>query len=137
MYKISIINYKQHSRKNQPIAKAHANSEHPRLLKESIAYSQALRVKRICSTNSKFEAHVNTIRDQFVKRAYEKTLIENQIEKFAKLDRSVLLAEKNKSKKALRLPLSVTYNRTLSNIKNILQQHWHLLKIDPTSEETF
>ena len=36
----------------------HANSEHPRSLKESIRYSQALRVKRICSTNSAFEARI-------------------------------------------------------------------------------
>ena len=69
----------------------HANLEHPRSLKESIPYSQALRVKRICSTNSKFEAHINTIKDQFIKCGYEKTLTENQIEKVAKLDRSVIL----------------------------------------------
>ena len=48
----------------------HANSEHPRSLKENIAYSQALRVKRSCSTNFEFEAHMNTITDQFVKRGY-------------------------------------------------------------------
>ena len=57
--------------------------------------------------------------------------------KVAKLDKSVLRTEQWKSKKASYLPLSVTYNRTLPNIKNILQQHWHLLKIDPTLEETF
>ena len=50
----------------------HANSEHPRSLKESIPYSQALRAKRICSTNSEFETHINTIKDQFVTRGYEK-----------------------------------------------------------------
>ena len=115
----------------------HANSEHPRSLKESIPYSQVLRVKRICFTNSEFEAHINTIKDQFVKRGYEKTLIKNQMEKVAKLDRSVLLAEQNKSKKASCLPLTVTYNRALPSIKSILQQHWHLLKIDSTLEETF
>ena len=77
-------------------------------------------LKRICSTNSKFEAHINTIKDQFVKHGYEKTLIGNQIEKVTKLDESVLLEEQNKSKKASCFPLSVTYNSTLSNIKNIL-----------------
>ena len=46
----------------------YANLEHPISLKESIAYSQALCVKRICSTDSEFEAHINTIKDQFVKR---------------------------------------------------------------------
>ena len=36
----------------------HANSEHPRSLKESITYSQALRAKRICSSNSELEANI-------------------------------------------------------------------------------
>ena len=62
--------------------------------------------------------HINTIKDQFVKRGYEKTLIEKQIEKVAKLDRSVLFAEQNKSKKTSCLRLSVTDNRTLLNFKN-------------------
>ena len=42
------------------------NSELPRSSKENITYSQALRDKRICSTNSEFEAHINTIKDPFV-----------------------------------------------------------------------
>ena len=53
---------------------SHVNSEHPTSLKESIPYSQALSVKRICSTNSEFEAHNNVIKDQFIKYGYEKTL---------------------------------------------------------------
>ena len=78
------------------------------------------------------------MKDHFVRRGYEKTLIENQIEKVAKFDRSVLLAEQNKNKKASCLPLSVTYNRTRPNIKNnIVQQHWHLLQTDSILEETF
>ena len=49
-----------------------------------------------------------------MKRGYEKIFIQNQIEK---LDKSVFLVEQNESKKAPHLRLSVTYNRTLSNIK--------------------
>ena len=60
-------------------------------------------------------AHINTIKDQFTKRGYKGTLIENQIEKVAKLDRSVLLAKQNKSKKTS--CLIVTYYRALPNIK--------------------
>ena len=98
----------------------HASSEHPRSLKENISYRQILHVKRICSRNSEFEVHINTIKDQFVKGGSAKTLTENQIEKVAKLDRSVLLPEQNKSKKTSCLPVSVTYNGTLPNIKSIL-----------------
>ena len=94
-----------------------ANSQHPISLKESAAYSQALRVKRICSTNSEFEVHINIIKYQFVKHGYEETLFENQIEKVEELDGSFLLAKQNKGKKASCLPFSVTCNRTLPNIK--------------------
>ena len=73
-----------------------------------------------------------------------KALIGNQIKKVARLDRHGFFASQNKSKKASCLPLSVTYNGTLPNIKNIAtliqnihKQHWYLLKIDPTLEETF
>ena len=85
-------------------------SEHPRSLKESITYSQALCVKRICYTNSEVKAQYDTIKDQFIKRRYEKTLVENQIKKVEVLDRSVLLVEQSKVKKASCLPFSVTYN---------------------------
>ena len=40
----------------------HADLEPHRSLKESMSYSQVLRVKRIYSTNSEFEAHFNTIK---------------------------------------------------------------------------
>ena len=40
----------------------HVDLEPHRSLKESMSYSQVLRVKRIYSTNSEFEAHFNTIK---------------------------------------------------------------------------
>ena len=104
--------------KNQPIAEAiytqTRSPEHRRSFKESIAYRQVLRDKRIYFTNFEFETQINTMKDQL---GYGKTLDENQIEKVEKLDRSFLLKEQNKSKKASCFPLSLTYNRTLPNIK--------------------
>ena len=85
-----------------------AKSEHPRSVKESTAYSQALRRTRIFSTNFAFEVHINIIKGQCVKHGYEKTLIENQIERVVKLNSNSLLVEQNKSKTPLCLPLSVT-----------------------------
>ena len=99
-------------------------------------YNQALCVKRICSTNSEFEAGIIRIVYRFSKRGSVKTFVENQIEAVGKLDRSVLLAEKKKIMKVSCLPLSVTWNSKFPNIKNILQQQWYLQKIEPTSENT-
>ena len=72
--KTSIINYKQHFIKNQPIAKAtYTQTRNTRETgKQSIADSQAIRVKRICSINLEFESHINTIKDQFVECGMKK-----------------------------------------------------------------
>ena len=62
----------------------------------------------IFNVNSKFEAHINIIKDQFVKYGYEKTVVETKIEKVEKLEKSVLRVKQNKIKKAPLHPLSVT-----------------------------
>ena len=41
------------------------NSEHPKSLKNSIPYSQALRIKRICSTKKDFDHHLRELREIF------------------------------------------------------------------------
>ena len=44
------------------------NSEHPKSLKNSIPYSQALRVKRICSTKKDFDHHSRELKERFLKQ---------------------------------------------------------------------
>ena len=41
------------------------------------------------------------------------------------------------TQKAQVLPLTVTYNRTLPNIKQIIQNHWSILKTNKALEKTF
>ena len=47
-----------------------ARSEHPKPLKDSIPYSQALRIKRICSSQQELN-HTAKMINQFQKRGYE------------------------------------------------------------------
>ena len=42
-----------------------AQSEHPKLLKDSIPYSQALRIKQICSSQQEFLNHTANMINQF------------------------------------------------------------------------
>ena len=53
-------------------------SEHPKLLKDSIPYSQALWIKRICSSHQKFLSHATKIINQFQKCGYNRLLIKQQ-----------------------------------------------------------
>ena len=44
------------------------NSEHPKSLKNNIPYSQALRIKRICSTKKDFDHHSRELKEIFEAR---------------------------------------------------------------------
>ena len=114
----------------------HAKSNHPVSLKKSIPSSQILRVKRICSTNSEFERNRKVLHEQFTKRGYDSSSIETKIKKIRLLDRKDLLTPKT-TQKAQVLPLTVTYNCTLSNIKQLIQNHQSILKTNKALEKTF
>ena len=59
----------------------YSKSEHPYSLKKSIAYSQALRIKRICSTQNEFEKHSSNLLEQLKKKGYHHDTLKEQIEK--------------------------------------------------------
>ena len=50
-----------------------------RQIKKSIAYSQGLRIKRLCSSSLAFEKHLESIPSWFGKRGYSKKLVDNQL----------------------------------------------------------
>ena len=97
----------------------HARSEHPKLLKDSMPYSQALRIKRICSSQQEFLSHTAKMINQFQKRGHDRSLIEQQINKANLQERKQLLNEKKKET-AKNIPLSFKYNITLPKIKEIV-----------------
>ena len=99
-----------------------ARSEHGKLLKDNIPYNQALRIKRICSSQQEFLSHTAKMINQFQKRGYNRSLIEQQINKANLQERKQLLKEKKKET-ATNIPLSLKYNRTLPKIKEIVMKH--------------
>ena len=59
----------------------HFKSSHPKHLKESLPYSQALRIRRICSKDNELNKHSDKLKQQFIARGYTETLVENQVKK--------------------------------------------------------
>ena len=76
--------------------------------------------------------------NQFQKRGYGRSLIEQQINKAnsQEREREQLLKEKKKET-ATNIPLSLKYHRTLPKIKEIFMKHWHRLHIKPNLAEMF
>ena len=113
-----------------------AKSAHPFSLKKSIPYSQALRIKRICSTFQEYRKHSQDLIKRFVEKSYNEPTVRKQIEWVGQLDRSLLLKH-CKPKRKDSIPFSVTYNSVLPNIKEKINKHWHILNIDSSFNEIF
>ena len=91
----------------------HAKSEHPRSLKSSIPYSQALRLKTICSTSTEFDKNCAFIKQKFLDRQYKEEVLDEQIKKVDKTERKRLFTCKEKNNNKNRILLSTTCSRLL------------------------
>ena len=89
----------------------------------------------IFGLNSSSNAHKEND-NQFQKREYNRSLIEQQIDKANRQEREELLKEKKKDT-ATTIPLLLKYNRKLPKTKYIVMKHWHLLLINLNQAEIF
>ena len=108
----------------------HNKSYHPSSCKRSIAYSQSLRIKRICSEPSEFERHAKTLSSKLTERGYDPKMIDEQIDKARQSNRDDLLKPKNGSPTPNNI-LAVTYNKNLPNLKKAIDDNWNILSINP------
>ena len=81
-------------------------------MKTSIPFSQALRIKVICSKTTDFEYHLQELKERLVSQGYNKIYIDQQFSKIKTIDRNELLKEKTHDKEVQnKTPLVLTYNR--------------------------
>ena len=114
----------------------HRKSYHPPSTKKAIPYSQALRIKRICSREEDYQQGIVDLKQHLMQRGYTAAEIDNQIDKASKENRENILKYKEKTHHK---PLTIitTYNKTLPNIKSIIEDNWHLLHINPSISKIF
>ena len=74
----------------------HAHSDHSKSLKRSIPYSQAFRIKTICSTLTEYKKHCAILKQNFIERGYEENILNDEIDKVGNIDRKDLLSKKEK-----------------------------------------
>ena len=114
----------------------HSKSYHPNSTKRSIAYSQAARLRRICTSIDDFWSHATTLKKDLVNRGYKEETISQEINRAATQERNALLTYKEKTTSS-RIPLIVTYNKTSPDLKNIIDSTWDHLKINPETNAKF
>ena len=114
----------------------HRKSVHPEKLKKTIPYGQALRIRRICTTEEDFDSGCKDLSNDFLKRGYTQDEVSTHIQKAKDVPRETTLI--SKEKQALtRIPLVLTYNPTLPPIMESIKKHWHILQSDTSLREIF
>ena len=127
---------KLYSKESDRQAYLHRKLEHPESLKRSIPFSQAVRFRRICSTNIEFQDSCDKLRNKLIEIGYKQQEINEGIERTKTLDRKKLL-EKKAKKQSDRIPLILTHNRTLPNVKRAISNNWNLLHINSNLKMCF
>ena len=107
----------------------HRKSDHPRSVKKSIPYELAIRAKRISQTVVEYVRERKKIKERLVHIGYKGYEVEVGLKKADVKNRDFLLKHRNKSNsKMTRVPLVLTYCRSLPNIKKILESNQRILK---------
>ena len=115
----------------------HYTSAHPRSLIKSIPYSQALRLKKICAETSKLSKNLQVLKESFINRGFKEKFLDTEFQRLSEIERDALLTPKSKEKDQKRIPFITTYNKTLPNLKQIINKHWHLLQINSNLRTAF
>ena len=96
---------------------------HPKHCTKSIPFSQALRIKRICSTAGKTKQRLGQLKNRLKKRGYKQQVINGSFKKADQFNRNELLQYREKRKNN-RVPFVITYHPSLRNLPGIIREHW-------------
>ena len=99
------------------------SSCHPKHCFKSIPFSQAIKVKKICSTVETTKQRLGDLHHLLKRRGYNDKVIESGFSKASEIDRNDLLGYKEK-KINKRVPLVLTYHPVLEKISDIVRHHW-------------
>ena len=115
----------------------HHKSYHPSSTKKSLPYSQALRIRRICSSIKDEKSALEKLKEQFKARGYNEHSIQEAIQRAETPNRQELLLPRPREKKNAPLTLVTTFNKRLPNLKNILATNWDVLSINKEISKKF
>ena len=104
-------------------------SYHPRSTKNAIPFSQALRIKRICSKDDDYKEGITKLKQQFIERGYKEAELQVSLNKANCIAREDLLKYRKKPMND-NITFITTYNKSLPNIRKCIDENWYLLHIN-------
>ena len=115
----------------------YSTSCHPKHTKTSLPYCLALRLRRICSTDTLIQKRTHEMKHHLLKRGYKNGCIQDAINKASSVTREEALTNKRNQKILKRVPFVITYNPMLPNIPKILNESHTILHASERCAEVF
>ena len=112
----------------------HYDSSHPRHCKESLLYSQLLRLQHICSDQADFLDKAQEMASFFERRGYSTQTLKHDLEKMKHLSRSDALSKSSSTEEEMsRVPLVLTYHPLNTRVQQILLENFRVIADDPAT----
>ena len=105
------------------------SSAHPQKCKDSIPYSQFVRIRRLCTHVEDYDGHIFTLAAHFRRREYPPDLIMEAALAARRLDRSILLDQTKviKEDEVEKVFLLTTYHPSDHSLRNLVRHNWDIL----------
>ena len=106
----------------------HYDSSHPCHCKESLPYSQLLRLRCICSDQADFLDKAQEMASFFERRGYSAQTLKHDLEKMKHLSQSDALSNSNSTEEKMnRIPLILTYHPLNTRVQRILLDNFKVI----------
>ena len=112
------------------------SSSHPSHVKNSIPYSQFLRLRRLCSDDSDFGSKSDEMCKFFAERCYPSSTVTSALERVHNIDRETAL-KPTEPKTEERIPFTLTYHPNNLQVRNIILRNFKMLQTDPETSPIF
>ena len=113
------------------------SSSHPVRCKNSIPYSQLLRLRRICSEESDFETRSREMAGFFLRRDYPPAVVDQALQRVKSTSRDTAMLKSSASSRQQSIPLALTHHPINAQIKNIETRNFDLLRSDSDAKKVF
>ena len=105
-------------------------------LKKAFVKGEALRLLRTNSSKDMFDKNIKNFRTRLMSRGYPNSLVDKILSEVNFADRKNTLTQKQKAHKKI-LPFVTQFQPSLSCLKNILMDKWHLIQNQPLLRELY
>ena len=110
---------------------------YPRKSINNVLRAIALRLRRICDTDKKFESRANEYKQYLLARHYKPSLVDKHFQEVSKITRTEARAKRPKNNQVSKIKILTTYNPSLPKIDGTIRKHLLLLHSDDSLKKLF